>query len=81
MAISVGIMEAKSKLGWLTNRAARGEVITITRRGVPVARLGPAFGIDRAEARRAVEGWVKARAGNRLGGRQTVRGLIEEGRR
>lgn len=38
----VGIYEAKTHLADLVDRAARGERITITRRGKAVAKLGPA---------------------------------------
>jgi len=37
----IGAFEAKTHLSELLERAERGEEITITRRGVPVARLGP----------------------------------------
>ena len=38
---TVGIFEVKNRLSELVERAARGEEIVITRRGVPVARLVP----------------------------------------
>lgn len=41
MDATVGAFEAKTHLSELLERAERGEEITITRRGVPVARLGP----------------------------------------
>lgn len=39
---SVGIYEAKSKLSELVEKAEAGEVVTITRRGKPVAKIVPA---------------------------------------
>jgi prevent-host-death family protein len=38
---SVGVYEAKTHLPRLLNRVARGERITITRHGVPVALIVP----------------------------------------
>ena len=37
----VGAFEAKNTLGNLLERVSKGEEITISRRGTPVARLGP----------------------------------------
>jgi prevent-host-death family protein len=38
---AVGVFEAKNKLSELVDRAERGEEVIITRRGRPVAKLGP----------------------------------------
>lgn len=38
---SVGINQAKTQLSELLRRVAAGEEITITRRGVPIAKLVP----------------------------------------
>lgn len=54
--LTVGSFEAKTHLAQLLERVERGEEITITRRGRPVARLvpiRPSHDIDRA--RRAAE--------------------------
>jgi prevent-host-death family protein len=40
--ITVPVFEAKTRLSELLSRAERGEVVTITRHGVPAARLVPA---------------------------------------
>jgi prevent-host-death family protein len=37
----IGAFEAKNKLSELLDRAERGEEVIITRRGRPVAKLGP----------------------------------------
>jgi prevent-host-death family protein len=42
MEDSIGAYEAKTRLAELLDRVERGEAVTITRRGVPVARLVPA---------------------------------------
>lgn len=50
--MDIGAFEAKNTLGGLLDRVARGEEITISRRGKPVARLVPATpAIDQARAR------------------------------
>jgi prevent-host-death family protein len=38
---AIGTYEARTHLSQLLERVANGETITITRRGVPVATLGP----------------------------------------
>lgn len=77
---SVGLFEAKTHLSALVERAARGEEITITKHGAPVARLvsvrsDPDF--DR-------QAWVlrarQLRRGATLGD-MTIRELIHSGRR
>lgn len=40
--ISISLAQAKNQLSELVERARRGEAITVTRRGRPVARLVPA---------------------------------------
>lgn len=81
MAISVGTLEARNSLSQLVDRAERGEVITITRHGVPVAKLVPADKPDATDSQKAVDDWLKLRSGNRLGKGLTARDLITEGRR
>lgn len=50
----VAIYEAKNRLSALLAEVARGTEITITNRGVPVAKLvPPSPGFDRDKARRA----------------------------
>jgi prevent-host-death family protein len=52
----IGAFEAKNTLGGLLDRVERGEEITISRRGKPVARLVPvARAIDPAKARDAAD--------------------------
>ena len=78
--VEVGVFEAKTHLTRLLDQVQRGETITITRHGRPVARLIPAAGSSRDERRRAISALKKLRAGQTLGG-LTVRELIDEGRR
>ena len=78
---TVGSYEAKTHLPSLLVRVARGERITITKHGVPVALLvppvEPAGSKSRAEA---IEELRRFRKGRTLGG-VSIRELIEEGRR
>lgn len=50
MDCSVGAYEAKTHLSALLDRVERGESLTITRNGRPVARLVPAREADRPDA-------------------------------
>ncbi|CAN5332087.1 hypothetical protein BH23GEM2_BH23GEM2_06080 [soil metagenome] len=44
---TVNIYDAKTRLSELVDRAARGEEIVISKRGRPVARLGPVPRVER----------------------------------
>ena len=83
MPETVGSFLAKTHLASLLDRVSRGESITITRRGKPVARLVPVPpepGRDFAKAvREMLE--LRDRSGPVLGDDVTIRDLIEEGRR
>jgi prevent-host-death family protein len=48
--ITVPVFEAKTRLSELLSRAEQGEEITITRHGVPAARLVPASGAVSVQA-------------------------------
>jgi prevent-host-death family protein len=76
----IGAFEAKTHLSRLLDQVQRGETITITRHGKPVARLIPVAGSSRDERRRAIAELKQLRAGQTLGG-LLVRELINEGRR
>ena len=55
--MDIGVRELKSKLSAAIERAAAGEVITVTDRGRPVAILGPPLGFVDLDA--AIEqGWL-----------------------
>jgi prevent-host-death family protein len=76
----IGAFEAKNKLGQLLDQVERGEEITITRHGRPVAKLVSAHqGFDRDKARRAAEGLREASRGVTLG-ELKIKDLINEGR-
>lgn len=77
---TVGSYEAKTNLPRLLDEVARGERITITKHGHPVAVLVPpdAEGIRDVEA--VMARFRAFRKGNRLDG-LSIRELIDEGRR
>src|SRR3954453_12031190 len=79
----VGAYEAKTHLPQLLERVSRGERITITRHGVPVAVLVPAAGLAKPDVKKAVEEMKRFRDehGPTLGPGLTIREMIEEGRR
>jgi prevent-host-death family protein len=81
---SIGAFEAKTQFSQLLERVAGGEQITITRHGVPVARLVPAARPSREDVARAVVELEEFQAGVTLNppdtDRLTVRNLIDEGR-
>lgn len=79
---TVGIFEAKNRLSELVERAARGEEITITRRGEKVARLMPPEVANAQEQAGALAARIRrSRAGHALGGTVAIREMIDEGRR
>lgn len=77
---TVGAYEAKTHLNKLLDLVAKGEKITITRHGVPIAVLQPVNVSARVPVRDTIEQLKQFRVGRRLGG-LTVRELIEAGRR
>jgi prevent-host-death family protein len=84
---TVTALEAKTRLGELLNRVARGEEVVITRHDKPVARLVPEGGPNLSEVRRAVNALrtVQEIIRKRTKGKvevsdEEVRDAIEEGR-
>lgn len=79
MSHVIGVYEAKAKLSELLDRVGKGEEFVITRRGVPVAYLAPIE--DRAAQMRAAFDALREIRSQATRGPQTLRELIEEGRR
>ena len=77
---SVGTADAKAHFSELLDRVERGEEITITRHGEPVARLVRAPRHDEAKAAAAVEAWLSNPNRPTLGG-LSWKELRDEGRR
>jgi prevent-host-death family protein len=76
----VGLFDAKTHLSALLERVAKGEEITITKHGTPVAVLVPVAKGVKKDPRKVAERIRALRRGVRLEG-VTIRQLIEEGRR
>lgn len=77
--MEIGTFEAKNRFSELLDRVEKGEEVTITRHGKPVAKLVAAQTRDVARAKAAAE-WILANRGaNKLAG-VTIKELIEEGR-
>jgi prevent-host-death family protein len=78
---TVGAFDAKNRLGALLDLVERGEEVTITRHGKPVAKLVALGEMDvAAEARAAAARIRERRKGVTLGG-ISIRELIDEGRK
>ena len=78
--IEVGVSEAKTRLSALLGEVARGEEVSITRRGTPVARLVPAERSERARTGNAIAELRALRKKLRLSGLDW-KALRDEGRR
>ena len=79
-AREVSLFDAKTHLSRLVARAERGEVVTITRRGKPVARLVPAVQTASLADRGTLLRRLRSFRG-RISGPIDVRALVREGRR
>jgi prevent-host-death family protein len=77
---TVGAYEAKTHLPKLLERVSKGERITITKHGVPVAVLQPPLPLRKTESRKVIAELRKFREKNTLKG-LSIRAMIEEGRR
>ena len=81
--MEVGLFEAKTHLSQLVERASRGEEITLTKRGKPLARIVPLDEDSAEEARRAeIKGAIDRILAMRveLPEGVSIRDLIEDGR-
>jgi prevent-host-death family protein len=76
---TVGAYDAKTHLSKLLELVGKGEKITITRHGVPVAVLQPAESSKRTPVREVIDQLKQFRTGHRLG-ELSIREMIEEGR-
>ena len=78
--VEVGSYKAKTHLSRLLDRVARGERITITKHGLPVAMLVPVENKSKMSRQEAVEAMKAFSKGRTLDG-VAIRDLIEEGRK
>jgi len=77
--ITIGLSEAGSQLPSLVDRVAQGELITITKQGIPVARLVPVPNQNGTDLSQVIQDIKESRKGRCLDG-LSIRELIEEGR-
>lgn len=77
---TVGAYEAKTHLPKLLERVIKGERITITKHGVPVAVLQPPLSLRKTDPRKVITELRKFREKNTLK-ELSIRDMIEEGRR
>lgn len=75
----VGTYEAKTHLAKLLERVTKGERITITKHGVPIAVLQPPESIQKTEPKKVIAELRKFRQKHSLKG-LLIRDMIEEGR-
>jgi len=77
---TIGAYEAKTHLPKLLERVSRGERITITKHGVPVAVLQPFDPAKNIDLKSTIAELRRFREKNTLSG-LSIREMIEEGRR
>jgi len=77
---TVGAYEAKTHLPKLLERVMKGERITITKHGVPIAVLQPPDPEKTVDSKSVIAALRKFRNKHTLDGR-SIREMIEEGRR
>jgi prevent-host-death family protein len=76
----VSAFDAKTHLSHLLQKAEQGKIITITRRGKPVARLVPLEAEGQPiGSEEILEGFKEIRG--RVKGQVDIRGFIDEGRK
>ena len=80
MMNTITTTEAIKHFFHLLTRAAKGERITITKHGVPMAILGPADLVKTQSVQRVIDQIKQFRQSRHLNG-VSIREMIEEGRR
>ena len=78
--MQVPLFDAKNRLSALVEEVIRGSEVTITRRGIAVAKLVPVFpSFDQDKARQTAEALRAASRGAKLAG-IPIKELVDEGR-
>lgn len=80
---TIGFYDARTHLSELLDKVAKGKKVLITRHGKPAAVIGPPPKGEQKDVRQVVNEMLafRDREGPNLGGKITIRKLIEEGRR
>jgi prevent-host-death family protein len=77
----VPLFDAKNRLSALVDQVVRGQEVTITRRGVAVAKLVPVLpSFDQDKARQTAQALRAASRGAKLAG-IPIKELVDEGRK
>ncbi len=77
---TVGAFDAKNHFGELLDRVERGESVTITRQGKPIAQLVPTTSAQLRDRAQVIHDFLNFAKGRKLEGMK-IRDMIEEGRR
>ena len=83
---TLGAFDAKTHFSKILEWVAKGKEFVVTKHGKPIAKIGPAIESAQVteqaliEKRRAAMAWIKANP-IKLAPGQTIRSLIDEGRR
>ena len=78
---TIGAFEAKTHLGNLLDRVAKGEKITITRHGVPAALLVPIGPSEQKLSHKEIVEGMRDLRKRVKPGNMSVRDMVNEGRR
>lgn len=82
MLVTVGSYEAKTHLPELLDRVARGDIVTITKRGVPVAQIVPPARPPKPDPMEVVNDLIAYSKSQKRSLRgETIRDLVDAGRR
>jgi prevent-host-death family protein len=76
---TVGIYEMRTRLAELVDKVVNGEEVTVTRHGIPVAKIVPIDTTSKVPVRDAIEAMKKFGRGKSLRG-LTIKKMIEQGR-
>jgi len=77
---TIGAFQAKTHFSALLEQVEKGEHVIITKHGHPVARLVPATGADRVQAKQVIQRLKEFNKRHTLGG-LVWKSLRDEGRR
>jgi prevent-host-death family protein len=78
---TIGAFEAKTHLSELLDKVGKGEIITITRHGIPAAMLVPAGAMNKRLSHKEIVQGMRELRKQIKPGKLSVRQMIEEGRR
>jgi prevent-host-death family protein len=77
---TVGIYEARTRLSEIIDKVEKGEEVTVTRHGVPIAKIVPIYESNTAAIRDAITAMERFGRGKSLRG-LSLKKMIAEGRR